>query len=61
MSKLLDPKVGKRYPFTYTNHAATNVAKTFARERKRLALERATQEAAEAEVLVKVRRIKEKL
>ena len=44
--------------FKYVPAAATNVARTFQRERKRIAEEKAAQEAAEAEARVKVKPIK---
>ena len=45
--------------FQYMPAASTDIRKTWAKERKRLAEEQAKREAAEAEANVKVRKIKE--
>ena len=48
-----------RYPLGYTHAKATDIRKTWARERKRLADEKAKQEAAQTEQQTKVRKLKQ--
>ena len=47
-----------KYPVPYSPAAATDITKTFARERKRLAEQAEQEKAALAEAQVKVRRMK---
>jgi len=56
MSKFTD-RIDMRFP--YVPAAATDIRKTWAKERKRLAEDKAKQEAAEKEAQIKVRKIKE--
>lgn len=58
MAKLTDKRVAGRYPFSYTPSAATDIRKTFARERKRLDDERKQAEVNAAEAARKVATIK---
>lgn len=62
-ARLLDlPDAKGRYPFDYQNAANTDVSKTFARERKRIAEEAANRKTVQPAELVaiaaKVRRVK---
>jgi hypothetical protein len=47
-----------KYPVPYSPAAATDITKTFARERKRLAEQAEKEKAAQEEAQVKVRRMK---
>ena len=59
MSRLLDGKINGQYPFKYSKGA--DVAKTFARIRRQLAEQKAKDEAALAEQVIKVCKIKREI